>query len=826
MMKFLRILRLTAGGLILLLSLALLGAWWIARRTLPQLDGVVSLPELKEEVTVERDRWGIPRIRARSLVDLVTAEGFVVAQDRLWQMDLLRRVAAGELSEIFGASTLELDRENRTLGLRAAAEREAASMNAEMKSLIEAYARGVNRFILERQANLPIEFQILRYQPRPWTPRDTLLIGAYLHKFLTTTWRWELNRKKVVDKVGPERAREMFIADSPLDHILIGAEDGPGRQPSPLKRPAKAAAPPPTQFAQEQLPAVLESWEEDLAGMFGSNNWVVSGRFTQSGKPLLANDTHMGLDVPCIWYLVQLNAPGWNVRGFALPGSPLVIIGQNDRIAWGFTNNGADVQDLYMESLNPANPNEYRVHGEWRAMEVRPEIIRVKGQADEVLNVSVTRHGPVVARDANIAYALRWTALEPGGLTFAHSLLGNCANWKEFLDVMRRIPGPAQNAVYADVDGNIGYVVAAKIPVRKNGTGEVPAPGETDDFEWTGYIPFEELPVLFNPPEGIIATANARVVGPKYKWHLTDRWVAAYRTDRIYSLLAGRKNLNAADLLAMQTDLLSAPHRILAGHVIQAVRKIPPTDPRIADFAVHLERWNGRATTESTEVSILEFTRRALRRRILETHLGTDHRFYQWFRGDDFIFQVLAQRPAHWLPKEFASAPSTAEGYDRLVLASVEEAMRELQTQSGRSKIAEWPWGRFNQLEMMHPLARSGFARRHLSIGPIPQPGASESVKQTGRSFGPSMRFVADLANPDNSLMNIAMGQSGQYLSRHYRDQFESWYEGKGIVSTFSDAAWQKAAVHHLRLVPQAGPAAHHNAEKKAGALRANRRLR
>jgi penicillin amidase len=803
MKTFLRILRFTAGGLILALSLALLWAWWTARRTLPQLSGVASLPELKEEVSVVRDRWGIPRITARSLEDLVTAQGYVVAQDRLWQMDLLRRAAAGQLSEIFGPVTLELDRENRTLGLRAAAEREAAALDGEMKLLLEAYTRGVNRYMQQRAANLPIEFQILRYQPAPWTPRDTLLIGAYLHKYLTTTWRWELNRKKVTDKVGPERAREMFVVDSPLDRILVGAAAAPANQAPPSKRPARAAAQPAAQFAQERLPALLEAWEEDFAGAFGSNNWVVSGHFTQSGKPLLANDTHMMLEVPCIWYLVQLRAPGWNVRGFALPGSPLVIIGQNERIAWGFTNAGADVQDLYAETVNPANPNEYSVNGQWRAMEIRKETIRVKGQADETLHVSLTRHGPVMHRESNVAYALRWTALETGGLTFAHSALGQCRNWQEFLEVMRKIPGPAQNAVYADADGNIGYVMAAKIPVRKNGFGDVPVPGETDDFEWTGYVPFDELPILFNPPEGIVATANARITGPAYKWHITDRWEAPFRTSRIYNLLESRHKFVAADFIAIQTDLLSTPHRLLAGHVVNAIKKVPAADPRLADFVVHLDRWNGRATMQSPEIAVLEYTRRVLRRKILETHLGGDAGLYQWFRGNNFLLHVLEQRPAHWLPKEF-SGSSAGEGYDLLIVAAVTEAMRELENASGRSQIAEWNWGRFNTLEMLHPLARSGFLKRHWSIGPIAQHGAAQTVKQTGRSFGPSMRFVADLSNPDSSLMNVTLGQSGQYLSRHYRDQFESWYEGKGIVSTFSDAAWERAAAHRLRLVPAA----------------------
>jgi penicillin G amidase len=800
--KPLRVFRYFIALLLLATSLLLLAGWRIAHDSLPQLDGDVALPELKQEVTVERDRWGVPHIQARSLEDLVTAQGYVVAQDRLWQMDLIRRAAAGELSEIFGETAIDADRENRVLGLRAAAEKCAAAMDAATLAILQDFARGVNRYMDERREMLPIEFRVLKYKPRPWTPADSLLVGAYMYKVLTNTWPSELKRAQVTQKIGPELARELFVEDSSLDHPIVGVESASkGVSSAPKKAQREAATQPPWVSAVKTLQQV----EEETEFALGSNNWVVNGEHTYSGKPLLANDTHLELDVPCIWYMAHLTAPGWNVKGFALPGVPLVIIGQNERIAWGFTNNGADVQDLYIETFNPENPREYRVNGKWVTAKLRKEIIHVKGGADLTLEVTVTRHGPVVLREGGRGYALRWTATEPGGLNFGYPWLGRAKNWEEFRAAMRGVTGPAQNAVYADVDGNIGYQVAANIPVRKKGHGEMPVAGDTDEFEWTGYIPFDELPTAFNPPDGILATANAKVVGQSYNHFLTENWMSPYRTNRIWALLNNDRKFRPQDFIEIQTDLNSLPHRLLAEHLQKAAEKHPPKDARAQWLVEQLPKWNGRASENAVEMSFLEFTRRIVRKKILVAKLG-DEEMYNWWRNEVFLQNVLRDRPAHWLPKEFANAASVAEGYDELLSRSADEAVKEMEARSGSNKIVQWRWGRFMQLVILHPLARSGFLRRHWSIGPIGQPGSSFSVKQTGRSLGPAMRFVADLANPDNSLMNITMGESGQYLSRHYKDQFPEWYEGRGIHSAFSVAVEEKSSVNHLRLHPASAP--------------------
>jgi penicillin amidase len=661
--------------------------------------------------------------------------------------------------------------------------------------MLEAFSSGVNRYILDRRGRLPWEFVALRYDPKPWAPADTLLVGAYLYKYLTSSWRAELRREQLTARVGPERARELYVEESPLDQILVGAQET-SRPPRARPRPAARRAPDGAgAMAWESARQVLQQFDAETQALVGSNNWVVDGRHTASGKPLLANDTHLQLDMPCIWYLVHVTAPGWNVKGFALPGVPLVVIGHNDRIAWGYTNSGADVQDLYVEKFNPANPREYRAGGAWRPAEVREERIRVRGAPDETLEVVVTRHGPVVHRAGGRAYALRWTALEPGGMNSSALRVGAARNWPEFLTALRDVTGPAQNTVYADVDGNIGYIVAARVPVRRNGDGSVPVPGDTDDYEWTGYIPFEELPQLFNPPEGLLATANSRIAGPGYRRHLTRRWMPPHRAAGIYARLRAGAKFRPEDFIRIQADILSPAHRALAEELLRAREKREPADARVRSLLDRLRGWGGRAEAGGAETVFVEYTRRAFLRSLLRPLVGEEYQLYDWFNAQVFVEWVLRERPPQWLPKDYA-------GYDDLLIACAERAAAQLEQESGSRKAHEWRWGRFISITMRHPLGRVWPLTHLLNIGPVEQSGTSFSIKQTGRTFGPSMRFVADLADLDNSLMNITAGQSGHPLSPHYRDQFPAWLEGRGLASPFSDAAWQKAAVHRLRLVP------------------------
>jgi penicillin G amidase len=806
----LRIVRYVLLAIVLLLAGAAVSAWWVAYRALPQTDGTASLDGLSQPVTVDRDSWGVPHIRADSLEDLVEAQGYVAAQDRLWQMDVLRRMGAGELSEIFGENALALDEQFRRLGLRHVVEREAANLSGENRAVLEAYARGVNRFIEGHDRQLPVEFFLLRYKPRPWTPADSMLILGYMYETLTTVWPQEINRDIVSVRVDADRYSEMYSEDSPDDRVVVGDDAKPDAKSSiaPAKSPKKSAAAHRAGVRETAATAplrgisdlwtkaegILASFAEESRATMGSNNWVVDGSHTASGKPLLANDTHLDLAMPSIWYIVHLTAPGWNVKGFALPGEPLVMIGHNDRIAWGFSNNGADVQDLYQERFNQDNQRQYLVNGKFVDAEVTTERIKVRGQPDTLIDVMATRHGPIVRRDAGRMFALRWTALQPGALSHSYEWLGRARNWQEFRESLRDASGPAQNIVYADVDGNIGFIVAAWIPIRKSGHGEVPVIGDTDEYEWTGYIPFDDLPQVLNPPDGMIVTANARVVGPGYKHYITDRWESPYRTARIYDLLKDRKNLQVSDMNAIQNDIVAMNDQTLANALVHAAITVKPRDPRTTEIISRLAKWDGRASADSVETSFVEVARDAFVRNLLEPYLSAETDLYQW-RGSVLVDCILRDRPQKWLPADYHS-------YDELLMDSADQATAMLEASTHSKEISAWQIGKLNALTMNHPLGQSGILHRILSIGPMEQSGNAYAPKAMTRTHGPAMRFVADLSDWDKSLMEISSGESGELGSAHYKDQFTEWFAGRGIASPFSDAAEEKTRAHHLTLLP------------------------
>ncbi len=796
-------------------------SWYFIYRPLPQLDGSISLPGLQKEVTVERDNWGVPHVRAASLVDAVEAQGYVMAQDRLWQLDLMRRASRGQLSEIVGPLALKSDKQFRTFGFSRAAERDYAAMDKDSRALMEAYARGVNVFIEQHQNNLPLEFSLLKYKPQPWQPTDSLVIAGYMYQTLTDTWERELDRAKVEARVGDDRSKELFAVDAPMDHFVVGDPDVPndGSQASrvdpddedddddmPTDDVLKASARGPgsnrtpetyTDLTSALWPSVegyLEETQSEIRKGLGSNNWVVSGAHTATGKPLLANDTHLELSIPPIWYEIHLTAPNFNAKGFTLPGAPLIVIGHNDHIAWGFTNNGADVQDLYIEKFNPAASDEYQVNGKWMKAQIFDEAIHVKGQADEHLKVVVTRHGPIVHQEGDKLYALRWTALEPGGLGNTYNWLSKAKNWHEFREIMKNVWGPGQNAVYADVDGNIGYIMAARVPLRKKGHGEVPVPGDSDEYEWTGYIPFEQLPQALNPDSGLIVTANARVVGPNYKPYLTDRWEEPYRTARIYDLLHDKIDLRSIDMLKVETDTYSFPHAFLADQMAAAAKKVQPKDPRAQKLVVALRDWNGIADADSSLVSFVVMSRRAALDLLIEPYLGKDTNLYSW-RSTAFLQKILTDRPAKWLPPAY-------KNYDELLAAVADRAVAMLVEQTKSERVNDWQWKELNSLDMLHPIGRGGFLKWLLSITGKPQSGTGYSVRAATKRHGPSMRFIANLANWDDSILLIPAGESGQVGSGHYSDQFSYWYEGKPIVAPFSDAAEAKVRKHTLKFTP------------------------
>ena len=555
------ILWLAACGLVVLAVAALLLFHW-ARSPLPPLDGTLSVKGLSAPVSVTRDHQGVPTIDAASLRDLFFAQGYVTAQDRLFQMDLLRRAAAGELSEVVGDVALKHDRQQRILGIRAAAEKGIDAISAEDREHFEAYARGVNAYIESHRRDLPLEFRLLHYSPKPWTVQDSILIAYQMVETLSTSPQAALTREKVLAKLGPDFTSDLYVNSSWRDH--------PPTQPAPAldATPSDEKEPPPSSVTSLWGPyhtgAAQDLGEQPLlAPLFrnelfpiGSNNWVVSGAHTVSGKPLLSNDMHLGHQMPNLWYEVHLRSGDFDVAGVSLPGHPFVIVGHNRRIAWGFTNIGPTVEDAYIETFNDAS--QYLTPDGWKTPETRHEVIHVKGRADVALDVQITRHGPIVSElepGETRKIALRWTLYD--GVRDAFFQVNSAQNWGEFRQAFSQFDAPGQNVVYADVDGNIGYQATGKIPIRAAGDGSLPVNGSDNAHEWTGYVPFDKLPSVLNPPSGIIATANGRIAPDDYPFSLSVEWEAPWRTDRIYRVLRSGKKFSAADMLSLETDIYS-----------------------------------------------------------------------------------------------------------------------------------------------------------------------------------------------------------------------------------------------------------------------------
>jgi penicillin amidase len=769
------------------------GSWfyWRARSSLPQLDGMLKVEGLSAPVEVLRDARGVPHLRAESMDDLLFAQGYVTAQDRLWQMDLSRRLAFGELSELVGEPTLRLDIENRTLGFRQVAERTVGELDPGTRRLLEAYSRGVNTFLSAHINRLPIEFTVLRYRPSPWRDIDTFGAVLNMNKMLNTDWPTKLMRERIRARLQPELYADLFPDHSPLDHPV--AE--PLILPPGKTRGVSLSSPAEDNALDPVLTSLIESTEPALNGL-GSNNWVLNGSHTQSGKPLLANDPHLGHGIPSIWYMIHLKAPGINVSGVSLPGVPGVIIGHNERIAWGMTNTGPDVQDLYIETFEGPDSRKYLHNGRWFESDIRDEVIKIRGKTEYHLKVISTRHGPVVSHDGGRDLALRWTALEKGYLNTSVLNIDRAQNWTEFTAALKSFSGPMQNFVYADVDGNIGYYAAGWVPIRKLGDGTVPVPGSSDEYDWTGYVPFEGLPHAYNPPVGIIATANGRVVPDGYPYFITSEWEPPYRTARIYNLLEAGNRFTVQDMLKIQCDIHPLDDEWLAKQVVQASFHHPPRDPE-AQYALGLLRhWDGEARVDSGATLVAEVTRHAFLERILRPKLGADFMGYHWPMQTVFLQNVVSNRWERWLPREDISFSET-------LIRSLEEGVKRIPGMVGNKGHDAWRWGDTIPLTFRHPLSGGSWIfGRLFNVGPFPQAGTASTVKQTSSSLGPSMRMVVDFSNLDASVQNITLGESGQVFSPHYKDQFEAWYNGRSFPMLFTDAAVDRVAVHKLVLEP------------------------
>ena len=774
----------------------------------------LAMAGLRDRVTVRRDERGIPYIEAKNQEDLYFAQGYVTASDRLWQMDLLRRTERGELAEVLGAgpnnAALEQDKQHRTLGFAQVVDAELARTPPGSRALMEAYAQGVNAYVGSLDAKtLPPEFQILQYKPKPWTPADSLLIGKVFAEGLSSTWRLDVMRAALAGLPAEKRAG-LMPETSPIDVLVVGKDSKETNKKTIAGHSAESS----DTFSRETLLAIARDGElanQALArvglyaeGLAASNNWVVSGQHTATGKPLLANDPHLPGTAPSIWYMVHLSAPGLHVAGVSAPGGPGVIIGHNDRIAWGMTNVGPDVQDLYEEKFDPANPQRYLTPEGWRNVDVRHEEIKVrKGFTDSAtdtvtLDVSITRHGPIIFQNGSKRYALRWTALDPKlNTTDSVYMINRARDWKDFSDALRTFTAPTQNIVYADVDGHIGYHAAGVVPIRRSGDGSVPYDGSTDEGDWINFIPIEKLPMLYDPPSGIIVTANQRIVGSDYPFFLTHSWAQPYRARRILDLLTRTPKLTADDFRRIQGDVYSIGNVLFAREIAKALRpRLTPADTKLGELLDNLDKWDGLVNADSHIAPLLWQIRIAFRSRVLAAALGDDLvKTYQWGNFDVTIDRLITEQPKDWLPKEFSS-------YADLLLACYQDA-RAVLTKNIGSDESKWTWGEMVKVRFTHPLAGAPLIGLQFTIPPFPQNGTGGLAATPNVGGSVSMRLIADPSDWDKTQHGIALGESGIPSSPHWNDQLADWRAVTPRVFPFSEAAVAKATQETMVLEPK-----------------------
>jgi penicillin amidase len=783
-----------------------------------QTPNAVSVPGLRDRVTIRRDERGIPYVEASNDDDLYFAQGYVTASDRLWQMDLLRRNVRGEMAEIFGEAALGEDKRHRTFGTAQVVDETARHLPPNLNQALTAYANGVNAFIdsLNEQTT-PVEFRLLQYKPRHWTPADSLCVGKLLAEYLSNSWQLDIMRGAMMN-LPKEKREALLLETSPLDVIVVGSDGS--RTASTLGTQSSRLL-----VAKDiltELNASLESQRQsferlginspNLETFQASNNWVVSGKHTASGKPLLANDPHIPASAPNIWYQTELSAPGMHVAGVTFPGAPGIVIGHNDFIAWGATNLGPDVQDVYIEKFDKDNPNRYLTPGGWRDAQIRHEQINVrKNPLDprsvqpQTLDVTVTRHGPIILEKDGVRYALLWPALDSANLEISGIFDANRArNWKEFTEGLSHYSGPTQNFVYADVDGHIGYYGAGKIPIRKSGDGSIPYDGATDEGEWTSYIPFEKLPHSFDPPSGIIVTANQRIVGKDYPYFLSHNWAPPYRARRIFDLLSAKPKLTTDDFRRIQGDTYSIAMSTFARAAAKSLKAVVSepgavatgssvTPEQLSKLIAELESWDGMMNADSHTAALVSQMRGLFRTRILTAAINPDlYSNYTWSQAEILIDRIATEQPRDWLPKEFPT-------YADLFRASYVEARTSL-TRSFGADESQWTWGRIAIVRFNHPLSAAPLVGAQFAIAPFPQNGSGGSVN-VGSSV--SMRLIADPGDWDKTQNGIPLGESGIPNSAHWKDQLDDWRKVTPRVLPFTKAAIDRATKETLLLTPK-----------------------
>jgi len=822
------------------------------RSPLPQEDGELSVPGLNDRVEILRDQWGIPHIYAGTTHDLFFAQGYSQAQDRWWQMEFFRHIPAGRLSELIGRENgLEADRLFRSYGFREVVERELSdTYDAQMVAVLQAFADGVNAYITNRApGDLALEYNVLgltgiHIQVEPWTPADTLMWGKFMAWNLSENADRELTRSRVIEALG-EAMTDQWAPPWPFGEkpTILQPEDLPISDSSLTTQSQREASLIDADTTMNKVNAVLAQWGFTRGADIGSNNWVAAGSMTQSGKPLLANDPHLGIQMPSIWYEIGLHcqpvsdACPYNVTGFTFSPAPGIVIGHNDHIAWGFTNVGADVQDYYLIHVNPDNPLQYEWNGDWRDMTIREETIQFgDGKPPVTLQIRVTHLGPIM-NDYRIdedtgemggynnddPMALRWTALEPGAVFRAILDLDRAANWQDFRSALQYFDVPSQNAVYADLEGNIGYQTPGHIPIRAAGhSGLVPIAGWTDEYEWKGYIPFDDLPRTLNPARGYIATANQAVVPLEYydqlrvelgsqfgddsNYVISQEWAWGYRAQRIVEMLEANAPHTVQTFEAIQGDDKS----ISAEELLPYLADLQFDDARLADARDWLLQWDDQMQMDSPQAALYANFWRRLKANLFNDQLpegiSTEGSQAMWA-----IHQLVEDPDNVWWDN--STTPDVVETRDDIMALSFREAYENTVAALGEARD-NWRWGTLHTATFVSsPLGASGIdlIENIVNRGPVATSGSSEIINATGWNTDsgnfsvvslPSMRIIIDLGDLSQSVAINTTGQSGHPYSPHYGDMIDMWRNIQYHPMLWTRQQVEQAAVNRLILNP------------------------
>ncbi|HYJ79733.1 MAG TPA: penicillin acylase family protein [Longimicrobiaceae bacterium] len=792
-------------GLLALVAVALaVGRCYVGRAEADPGRNAV-LPGLSGPVEVWRDSLGVPHVWAANEMDLFRAMGYVHAQDRLWQMELFRRVADGRMAEVLGGGLVDTDKFLRTVGMgRAAAENERA-LDPGQRALLQAYADGVNAWITSRPGPLPPEFLALRTEPEPWTVRNSLSIAKIMAWDLAE-WNLGLDLQRATEAVGPELAADLYPRYPDDGLTILGADaqwEGRGTAgppPAQARRTDEPAAPPTAGTPIPRLPALAAHLLDGVSIARASNSWVIGGGRTKSGKPILANDMHLALRAPSIWYLAAIHGGGIEATGMTLPGVPVIVAGHSRHVAWAYTNAMVDDVDFFVEEVDSANPRRYRTGDGWADFAARPETIRVKGGEPVVHVVRSTRHGPVLTdveeRGGGRVMAMRWTAQDPSTEVVALLGMNRATSAEEFMQAIRGFSNPHQNVVFADADGTIGYWMAGRVPLRASGDGVLPARGWTGEGEWNGWLSFDQHPHVVNPADGFIVTANNRQVGPEYPHLITTDWAEPYRAMRIREMVEAGTGFTAGDVARQQMDVRDAFARRHLPHAVRAAQLA-------GDSAAlrELRGWNGEARADSRAAALFYTWFEALR-----TRVGNDeYRDHEVYFPRAALERVLARGGGAWVDDVSTPAVETLDGLSA-------DAMREaVRVAGGRT------WGELHPTRIDHPLGvvKVFDSALGLNIGPFPNGGSPHTVAVAGygarqppfrNGYGPSQRHVVDMADVDGSGgFVIPTGQSGLPTSRHYQDQTPMWRTGRLWLIPLDRGKAQARRVSRMVLTPVEG---------------------